>query len=127
MTASFDPEKVAGLDVTQIISLNDIPPSPRLSISPSIAAALGLETSCCKTATATKDLTTTTQAACTGSISQTGSSIAKTDSTIATVKVEQPTKAKTWTFSISIGDAHPLQLKGTITQTESSDPVPAKP
>ena len=34
-----------------------------------------------------------------------------------------PPKTRTWTFSLSIGGTNPLQIKGTITSSESAAPA----
>ncbi len=109
MTASFDPEKFSGVEVPRIISINDVPPTPRLMVTPHLEAVLSPQTSCCGSATAITDTTAKAQAACT------------------TANADHPIRAKSWTFSLSIGGANPLQIKGTITQTEADDPPIARP
>jgi outer membrane protein TolC len=42
-------------------------------------------------------------------------------------KSDAPAKAKTWTFSISIGGVRPLQIKGTITAADADEPASAGP
>jgi outer membrane protein TolC len=55
-------------------------------------------------------------------------SIVKTDTACTTAKADQPAKAKTktWSFSLSIGGANPLQIKGTITETEADAQPPTR-
>ena len=122
MTASFDPERFSKDEVPRIISLNDIPPAPRCVAMPELAAILWPTAPCGVTGTASTELTSKDQAA-----RAIGPRVAKIDTACTTAKAEKLAKPQTWTFSISIGGANPLQIKGTITRTETDDPSPARP
>ncbi len=47
----------------------------------------------------------------------------KAETTSTATRSDSPNKAKTWTFSISIGGANPLQIKGTIKSVEGDEPA----
>ncbi len=153
ITASFEPDRIPGVEVPRIVSsyviptlpsgrptfgsiskssqvyssIHLVPPAPRLVVSQADAAFL------CSTSsgysTPSETATTKAQPACTNSSCATGSGSAKIDTACITAKAEQPAKAKakTWTFSISIGGTNPWKIQGTITQTEANDPFPTKP
>jgi outer membrane protein TolC len=95
LTASFEPEKHEGAEV------------PRLKSIPEPQAVSEATTTCFETKTQATGGATQTETACPG---------AKTDA---------PAKGKTWTFSISIGGAKPIQIKGTITADDTDEAASA--
>jgi hypothetical protein len=44
-----------------------------------------------------------------------------------TARTEVSAKPRSWTFSLSIGDAKPIQIKGTITAADADQPADANP
>ncbi len=48
---------------------------------------------------------------------------AETELSATEARASGPAKGKTWTFSLSIGGANPLQIKGTISEVEMAMPA----
>jgi outer membrane protein TolC len=134
LPASFEPDKVLRVGGPDISAIHVIPRAPCPVVARADEAWIGLSPRSQGAPTQSADVSTKVQAACTTSSCETGKGIARADTTGTTAKAEQPAKAepasrtKTWTFSLSIGaGARPLQIKGTITQTETDDPGVPKP
>jgi outer membrane protein TolC len=112
VAAAFSPEMPQALEVPRVGAF--IMP-PVLSVND--ATCRGTKPEATSTM-ATKRDTSGTSAKC-----DSACTLTKADDASTAVKTNAPAKAKTWTFSISIGGTNPLQIKGTITEGETERPA----
>ncbi len=79
--------------------------------------------SCCDAKSEPTSAVTKSETSCSSSKSDSAFKVTRAESGSTAVKTNAPARSKTWTFSLSIGGgANPLQIKGTVTETEGEQP-----
>ena len=106
-TGFTEPEPIPSVEVPRMMAF--IAPPPLLGLAPS----------CCDSPSTTE----TARTAGTGAKQDPACVATKAETTSTAAQSDPSTKAKTWTFSISIGGANPLQIKGTIKSVEGDEPA----
>ena len=108
-TGFAEPEPAPSVEVPRMMAF--IAPPPLLGLAPS----------CCDSPSTTE----TARTSCTGAKLDTACTVTKAQTASTRARSDSSTKAKTWTFSISIGGANALQIKGTIKSVEGDEPAPS--
>ncbi len=126
VAAAFAADMPQDVEVPRAVAF-PMPPILSVNDAPCWGTKCDSDASCCDaepaaTSTVMKAETSGTSAKC-----DSACTLTKSDDASTAVKTNAPARSKTWTFSLSIGGgANPLQIKGTVTETETEPPAHAE-